>query len=66
MPISDEHLDDFIKRWEHAFGETLTRAEAQHQAAKLIALYRVIARPLPGSVTPPSDPASDQISAGAS
>ena len=60
MPISDEHLDDFIKRWEHVFNETLTREEAQREAAKLVEFYKLVARPLPGSSTPPSDPASDQ------
>ena len=66
MQISDEHLDDLIERWKHAFGETLTRAEAQHQGSKLIELYRIIARPLPGSATPPSDPPADQNSSEAS
>jgi hypothetical protein len=47
MLIPDERIDDFIARWEKAFGETLTRGEAHEKATQLIELYRIIARPLP-------------------
>ena len=54
MAIPDADLDEFISRWEHAFGERLTRAEAQWQASRLIALYKLLAKPLPEP--PPGDP----------
>lgn len=59
MRISPEDIDDFIARWEAAFGERLARDEAEHHASRLLALYGVIARPLPEDATQPSD-ADDQ------
>ena len=45
---SNEHLDDFIKRWKHAFNEELTRDEAQAKASELLELYRMLSRRPPG------------------
>lgn len=47
MPIPDERLDDFIARWERAFGERLARGEAEVIAGRVLALYRQLLRPLP-------------------
>jgi hypothetical protein len=55
MPIPPQELDDFIKRWEHAFGESLSREEAEIQANRLLELFKIIARPLPSSRLPSDD-----------
>ena len=52
MTIPDADLDEFIRRWEHAFGERLMRPEAQRQASRLITLYKLLARPLPSDAKP--------------
>ena len=44
MIIPDDRIDEFIKRWENAFGETLTREEARVRASQLIELYKTIGR----------------------
>jgi len=44
MIIPDDRIDDFIKRWENAFGETLSRDEARTRAMQLIELYKAIGR----------------------
>jgi hypothetical protein len=48
MLIPDDHIDDFIKRWEHAFGETLSREEARTRAHQLVELFNEIGRRPPG------------------
>jgi len=48
MIIPDERIDDFIKRWENAFGETLSREEARARAMQLVEFYRMIGRHPPG------------------
>ena len=45
MPISDERNDEFIRLYESACGERLSREEARIRAAQLIALYRLIMPP---------------------
>ena len=52
MTFSDRELDEFITRWEHAFGERLTRSEAERQAQRLVSLYKLLAKPLPKSTGP--------------
>ncbi len=44
MIIPEEHIDDFIKRWENAFNETLTREDARIKAMELLELYKMIGR----------------------
>ena len=48
MPISDEDLEEFINRYEKAFGERLSSADATDMARRLIHLYKILLRPLPG------------------
>jgi hypothetical protein len=61
MDITDAELDDFIVRWENAFGARLTRAEAREEAERLLNFFRLISRPLPEGFKPPSVPsATDQ------
>lgn len=49
MQISDERIDDFISRWERAFGERLTRETARPIADRLLFLCRRLRRPLPAA-----------------
>ena len=60
MKITREEIDDFIRVWEHAFNERLSREEAEIQANRLLEFFSVILRPLPGPTAPP-DSRSDQI-----
>ena len=55
MHIPDDRIDDFIKRWENAFDETLTREEARTKALQLIELYKMIGKrpPVDESTAPP-------------
>jgi hypothetical protein len=48
MLIPDDRIDDFITRWEHAFGETLSRVEARTRAHQLVELFNEIGRRSPG------------------
>jgi len=66
MQISDKDLDDFIRRWEKALGERLTRDQAAFEANKLLTFYRGLAEFAAKDPKPPSEPASDQTSAPAS
>ena len=47
MNISDADLDDFIRSWQSAFDERLTRDEAHRELTKLFKLFKVLSRPLP-------------------
>lgn len=60
MAISDASLDEFIAIYAEEFGEHLSREEARPIATNLINLLRLISRPLPNEVAPPSqtDPAT--------
>ena len=49
--LSDESIDDFIKCWEKAYGETLSRTEAIARAMELIELYKLIGRRPPSQET---------------
>jgi hypothetical protein len=40
MHNDDEQMDDFSARWEHAFGEKLTKGEARIKAGRIMGLYR--------------------------
>ena len=47
MQFPADELEEFIRRWENAFGERLTAAAAEREASQLVELFRVLARPLP-------------------
>lgn len=53
--ISPERLEDFKRRWKAVFDEELLDTEAILIAARLVAFYKVIMRPLP-----PQDPAQSE------
>jgi hypothetical protein len=46
MSISDEDVRDFIRAYKKEFGDDILFGEAQIMAARLIALYELLARPL--------------------
>jgi hypothetical protein len=45
--VSEARLDEFIRIWEQAFGETIERGEAAAIANRLVEFYRAVSRPLP-------------------
>lgn len=57
MPISAVDLDEFITLYRAEFGKEISQKEALEMATRLIHLYLILYRPLPGehldSVTPP-------------
>jgi hypothetical protein len=48
MHISDKALDEFIAIYEEEFGEKLDRQAATDMAHRILALYRLLRRKLPG------------------
>lgn len=52
MIIPDDSLDDFIDRYERAYGERLSREEARPIATRVLDVYRLITQPLPGGPSP--------------
>lgn len=48
MQLSDEEISDFINVYESCYQERLSVEEAREIATRLVALYEVLARPLPG------------------
>jgi len=58
MQISDDQIDEFMKSWEIAFNERLTREEARAKAAELSELFSRLSGQRP-SGGPASSPAED-------
>lgn len=50
MHLSDEEINDFINLYENIYQERLSIEEAREMATRLVALYEVLARPLPGEI----------------
>jgi len=48
MQISDDALDEFMALYRVEFGKELSRQEALEMATRMINLYQIIYRPLPG------------------
>lgn len=48
MRFRDGAIEEFMEIYEREFKEKISRDEATHMAARLVRLYRVFARPLPG------------------
>lgn len=55
MQISDDQIDEFMRSWEIAFNERLTRDDARRKATELLELFGLLAqRPsAEKSYTPP-------------
>jgi hypothetical protein len=43
MEFSTSDLEDFMRLWKDAFGHILTVDEARHHAARVMALYEILA-----------------------
>lgn len=48
MQIPDDHVDEFIRSWEIAFNERLSRDDARTKAAELLELFSLLANRPPG------------------
>jgi len=55
MRFLEEQLNAFADAWEKSYGERLSRGEASIQMQRLVALYRVISRPLPQDIRDDGD-----------
>ncbi len=61
MSISDDRIEDFINRWEVAFGVRLTKDQAIARAHELVELYRELSRSLPAKKQEdPAPPAAEE------
>lgn len=49
MQITDERIKAFREAYKKAYCEEITTAEAREMASRLLALYQLLARPLPGA-----------------
>lgn len=52
--FSDERLEKFRRIYKETYGEEITKAEAAEMARRLLALYRVLMRPLSGVTSTPT------------
>jgi len=59
--IAPEHLEEFRRIYKEAYGEEITTLETTEMAHRLVALYRLLLRPLPGE--PSTHPPSQQLPA---
>lgn len=58
MQISEEALDEFIEIYKEEYGEYIGRKEASEMSHRLLALYELLARPLPNEQDPSSQSAT--------
>jgi hypothetical protein len=49
MQLSDERLRQFHEAYKDDFGEEITLDQAREMLTRLVTLYEVLLRPLPGS-----------------
>ena len=54
MQTSDDRLKELQRIYKEATGNEITLAEAQEMAQRLITLFKLLGRPLPGDGPPPS------------
>lgn len=52
MKLSDEALDEFMRIYMEEFGEEITKAEASETASRVVTLYELLTRKLPGEQKP--------------
>lgn len=60
MQISDESLKEYQRIYKEGHGEELTLEEAREAAGRLLALYKIIMRPLPGEKPNRQTPSEEQ------
>ena len=53
MKLSDEALDEFMRIYMEEFGEEITKAEASETASRVVTLYELLAKKLPGEQKSP-------------
>jgi hypothetical protein len=51
--VSDERLEEFRRIYKEAYGEEITLPDAIEMTHRLLALYQLLLRPLPGETSPP-------------
>jgi hypothetical protein len=49
--VSPERLEEFRRIYKEVYGEEITSAEASAMTHRLLALYRLLSRPLPGDTS---------------
>ncbi len=54
MQIDDDALSEFLTLYNEEFGEDISRKEASEMAHRLLMLYDVLAKKLPGEQDPAS------------
>jgi hypothetical protein len=54
MHISDDRLQEFQRIYKETYGHEITLVEAREMAQRLLTLYEIISRPLPGEDGRPS------------
>jgi hypothetical protein len=59
MLLRDEDLEKFIAVYKDDTGEKLSTEEAREIAGRLIELYSLLARPLPGEIEAPAKKPSE-------
>jgi hypothetical protein len=65
MQITDDSLDEFMRRYRGEFAKDISRQDALEMATRVLGLYRLIYRPLPDETrptTPPTDPPTPDTS----
>jgi hypothetical protein len=65
--VTPERLDEFRRIYIEAYGEEITTGEAVAMTSRLLALYDLLSRPLPGTPAqhPPASSPQDQRSSEA-
>ena len=56
LSISDDEVRDFAAIWKSVFAEELPLANARTIAARLVALYSLLAKPLPDRIAQSDEP----------
>jgi len=51
MPIDDQALIEFMTLYKAEFGKDISRQDAHEMAGRLIHLYQIVYRPLPGETS---------------
>ncbi len=62
--LSDKAINEFKRLFFQEYGKTITNKEAQEIGQRLISLFRIIYRPIPGKDIPPNDTDIFQESSG--
>jgi len=58
MSLSDEDIKELKELYVREFGKTISDKEATEMGQRLVSLFKVIYRPIPGKDVPIDDPAS--------